>query len=67
MLERLSLVFGIFRALNTIFPQSDAADEWIRRPNQAPIFSGRAAVDLMATGKVDNLYIVRRYLDAQCG
>lgn len=66
-LERLSLIFGIFRALNTIFAAPEHADEWLRRPNKSPLFEGRTALDRMLMGNVSDLYAVRRHLDAECG
>jgi hypothetical protein len=36
MLERVSYLIGIYRALHAIFPNDDQADRWIRRANMAP-------------------------------
>lgn len=62
--ERLSLLYGIFKALNELFSDSDLADGWIRRANKAPLFEGRSALDFMLSGRVDDLRAVRQYLDA---
>jgi alpha-tubulin suppressor-like RCC1 family protein len=67
VLERLSYVFGIYKALQILLPQPGAADEWIHRPNTAPLFGGRPAIERMSAGKVADLYEVRKYLDAQRG
>src|ERR1700732_663463 len=32
-LERLSLLLGIYKALQILLPQPSAADTWIKRPN----------------------------------
>ncbi len=67
VLERLSYLFGIFAALQILLPIPERADEWIRRPNAAPIFGGASALDRMLAGQVADLYVVRHYLDAQRG
>lgn len=66
-LERISYVLGIFKALQILLPNEAAADEWIKRPNTAPLFGGRSALDRMLSGQVTDLFVVRQYLDAQRG
>ena len=66
-LERLSYVFGIYKALEILLPDPAAADAWVRRPNTAAPFGGRSALARMLSGNVADLYEVRRYLDAQRG
>jgi hypothetical protein len=66
-LERLSYVLGIYKSLQILLPDPKAADEWVRRPNNAAIFGGRSALDRMLSGQVADLYVVREYLDAQRG
>ena len=66
-LERISYILGIYKALQLLLPDTRAADEWIRRPNEATVFGGRSALDRMLSGNVADLYIVRQYLDAQRG
>lgn len=66
-LERLSYIFGIYKALQILLPRPESADTWIRRPNDAPPFGGRPALDRMLSGNVADLYVVRQYLDAQRG
>lgn len=67
LLERISYVLGIYKALQILLPLPSAADAWITRPNDAPIFAGRSALDVMRSGNVADLYLVRQYLDAQRG
>jgi hypothetical protein len=43
------------------------ADEWIRKPNTAPLFAGKSALARMLGGQVADLFVVRQYLDAQRG
>ncbi|HXT01484.1 MAG TPA: MbcA/ParS/Xre antitoxin family protein [Elusimicrobiota bacterium] len=66
-LERISYMLGIFKALHILLPDEDAADAWINKPNTAPLFAGKSALDRMLSGHVSDLYEVRRYLDAQRG
>ncbi len=66
-LERISYLLGIYKALHTLLPSADAANTWIRRPNDAPGFNGASALEYMLGGNVADLADVRRYLDAQRG
>jgi hypothetical protein len=66
-LERISYVIGIFGALQLLLPNRQAADSWIRRPNRAPLFGGRSALERMLSGQVGDLFVVRQFLDAQRG
>ncbi|MGZ5042379.1 MAG: MbcA/ParS/Xre antitoxin family protein, partial [Usitatibacter sp.] len=66
-LERISYVLGIYKALQMLLPSDEAADAWIRKPNAAPLFGGRSAIERMLSGNVADLYEVRRYLDGQRG
>ena len=66
-LERISYILGVYKALQLLLPDEKAADEWVRRPNAAPLFAGRSALDRMLSGQVADLFVVRQYLDAQRG
>lgn len=66
-LERLSYLLGIYKSLQILLPDPKAADEWVRRPNDAAPFGGRSALDRMLSGHVADLYVVRQYLDAERG
>ncbi len=66
-LERISYILGVYKALQVLVPDEQAADEWVKRPNAAPLFSGRSALDLMMSGQVSDLFLVRQYLDAEHG
>jgi hypothetical protein len=66
-LERISYVLGIYKALQILLPDEKAADEWVRRPNSAPPFGGRSALERMLGGQVADLFVVRQYLGAQRG
>lgn len=62
-LDRISYVFGIYKALHILFTRPEQADTWIRRPNEAIPFGGKPAADLMFSGRMEDLMRVRRYLD----
>lgn len=66
-LERLSYVFGIYKALQVLLPNPTSADAWIRKANSAPFFNGESALSRMLSGNVADLYVVRRYLDSERG
>jgi hypothetical protein len=67
VLERISYILGIYKALQILLPDLAAADGWVRRPNSAPLFGGRSALERMLSGNVADLYLVRQYLDAERG
>jgi len=66
-LERLSYILGIYKALQILLPAADAADAWVKKPNTAPLFGGKSALDRMLGGNVADLVAVRQYLDARRG
>ena len=66
-LTRLSLVLGIYKNLQVLYPEPALADAWVRMPNSHPLFGGHRALDLMVDGGIDGLYRVRRLLDARRG
>ncbi|KAA0259044.1 DUF2384 domain-containing protein [Deferribacter autotrophicus] len=62
-LERISYILGIYKALQILLPYS--ANEWIKTKN--PIFDDRTPLEIMLKGRVADLYIIKRYLDAERG
>jgi len=64
-LERISVLMGIYKAAHILLPVEERANAYIKRPNAA--FGGESALDVMLKGRVDNLYQVRRHLDAWRG
>ena len=67
VLERISYVLGIYKALQILLPEPERADRWITTPNAAPLFGGGTALERMLAGNVGDLFAVRQYLDAQRG
>jgi hypothetical protein len=66
-LERMSLIMGIYKALQLLLPRSDAADSWLRRPNKNPLFADHPPIERLRSGQVSDLYVVRQHLDAARG
>lgn len=66
-LDRVSYLIGIYKSLHMLLPDDAAADGWIRRKNEAPIFGGRSALELMLGGSMHDLFLVHSYLDAERG
>ena len=67
LLERLSYLLGIYKALQILLPEPQLADSWVNRPNAAPPFSGATPMQRLLAGNVADLYEVRRWLDGQRG
>ncbi len=66
-LERVSYLLGIYKALQVLLPAPFAADAWIKKPNDAPLFADQSALARMLGGNVADLVAVRQYLDARRG
>src|ERR1700722_5636558 len=65
-LTRISLLVGIFKALNILY-STKLADAWVQLPNSNPIFAGRAPLAYMLKGGVPSMMRVRQLLDARRG
>lgn len=65
IIERVVILLDIFKAINTLLPEADRADAWIRATNAAPIFNGRSALDVMTHEGLAGLRGVRAYIQAQ--
>ncbi len=65
-LTRLSLLLGIFKALNILYSQK-LADDWLNLPNSNPMFEGEAPLTYIIKGGVPALVRVRQLLDARRG
>ena len=65
-LTRISLLIGIFKALNILFHQR-LANQWTSRPNSNPMFNGAPPLQLLVRGGVLGMISVRRLLDSRRG
>ncbi len=65
-LMRISLVIGIYKALNIYFGKP-WADRWVTLANRGPMFSGGAPIDYMLRQGQPGMMQVRRMLDSWRG
>jgi uncharacterized protein (DUF2384 family) len=65
-LTRISLLIGIFKALNILFGQR-LANQWTSRPNSNPMFNGAPPLQYLTRGGVPAMIGVRRLLDSRRG
>lgn len=65
-LTRVSLLFGIFKALNILYSRR-LAEEWIQLSNTNPMFAGRTPLSYMLKGGLPAMMRVRQLLDARRG
>lgn len=66
-LERVSLVLGIYKALRLLFVDGLEGLRWLKAANADLPFAGRSPLERMLRGSIEDLYAVRRYLDAWRG
>jgi uncharacterized protein (DUF2384 family) len=64
-LTRISLLIGIFKALNILFSRK-LANQWIARPNSNAMFKGAPPLAALAQG-IPQMMSVRRLLDSRRG
>lgn len=65
-LTRVSLVIGIFKALNILY-STGLAEKWISLPNTNPMFGSETPLQYMQQGGIPAMLRVRQLLDAFCG
>ncbi len=66
-LERISLVLGIYKGLKLLFADEASATRWLTSPNRDLPFGGQSPLQRALKGSIDDLYVVRRYIDAWRG
>jgi hypothetical protein len=66
-LERISLVLGIHKGLKLLFADEASANRWFTSPNRDLPFGGKSPLQRALGGSIDDLYAVRRYIDAWRG
>ena len=59
VIERISHLLNIYASSHAVF--GDYADQWLYVPN--PAFGDRMPIELLKSGAINNLLIVRRYID----
>jgi hypothetical protein len=65
-LTRVSLLIGIYKALNILYGQK-LADAWMALPNTNPMFGGDSPLSYAKKGGIPALVRVRQLLDARRG
>jgi hypothetical protein len=65
-LTRISLLTGIFKALNILYSKK-LADRWIQLSNDNPMFGGEAPLSYIIQGGVPAMLRVRQLLDSRRG
>jgi hypothetical protein len=65
-LTRISLLLGVFKALNILYGRK-LADAWVTLPNSNPMFKGETPLAYMIKGGLPALIRVRQLLDARRG
>jgi hypothetical protein len=63
-LTRVSLLVGIFKALNVLYSET-LADRWVHLPNTNRVFAGVSPLAYMIQGGLPAILNVRRLLDAR--
>jgi len=66
-LERISLLLGIHKGLKLLFADEAAGLRWFKSANRDLPFGGASPFDRALRGGIDDLYAVRRYIDAWRG
>lgn len=67
LMERLSYLLGIYKAVQILVPDEAQQVAFFRRPNTHPVCGGQAPLAVMLQGRVSDLYRVRRWLDGERG
>ena len=65
-LARISLLIGIFKGLNILYPE-DLADAWVSLSNRNRIFGGGTPLSYMLQGGLEAMHTVRRLVDSRRG
>ena len=66
-LERISLLLGTHKGLKLLFADEAAGMRWFKSANRDIPFGGKPPLDRALRGSVNDLYAVRRYIDAWRG
>lgn len=65
LLQRLSYVLGIFKALRMLYKDRAIGKGWVRRGNFSPAFNGKSPLEVILERGVSGLRTTRRYLEAR--
>jgi len=62
-LERISLIIGIWKGLRLFLHEDRLAEKWLTANNEDFPFLGSSPLSTLLRGSLDDLYVVRRYID----
>lgn len=65
--DRLAYILNIHAGLRLIFSELVSVYGWVRKPNDHVWFRGRSAMDVMKSGRMEDLIDVFRHIDAARG
>jgi len=63
LIDRLSYILGIHESVMEAFPDDHGGVQWLRRPNRSRLLEGEAPLGRMLRGHMNDLRVVRDYLD----
>lgn len=63
-LDRIGMVVAIYGALQELFANTPDALRWLNSPNSDPLFADQSPLEWMAQGRLEDLALVRRYVQA---
>jgi Protein of unknown function (DUF2384) len=66
-IERISLLLGIYKGVKLLFADEAASMRWLKSPNTDIPFGGKSPLERALCGSIDDLYALRRYIDAWRG
>jgi len=67
VMERISYIFGIYKAVQVLYPTLDRANKRMRLGTTDLPFAGKSAMEFMTQGSMRHLELTRRYFDAMRG
>jgi Protein of unknown function (DUF2384) len=66
-MERISLLLGLHKGMALLFADDAAGQRWFKSANTEMVFGGKSPLERALQGSINDLYAVRRYVDAWRG
>jgi Protein of unknown function (DUF2384) len=66
-MERISLLLGLHKGMALLFADDAAGLRWFKSANTEVVFGGKSPLERALQGSINDLYAVRRYVDAWRG
>ncbi len=61
-LVKLTLLLAIYKDLQTLYPENEKVNQWLRTAMSDAPFAGLTPIESLKTGQIANLLLVRQYL-----